>query len=106
MARALYSTRFAALVNQTSDVALEVPAGYVWIIRDLDVVEVTFAGDHVFAFRGSAGQDIWLVQSGTTVASSVFQWRGRQVLEPGDELVLHVESGEWDVTVSGYVLSE
>jgi len=99
---AVYSTSFFAGQNETA-FDLVVPAGVVWIIRDIDA----FFGGGV---SGAAAN--WLNPTGGTFAyfpfvgleSSAFEWRGRQCFQPGEHFAF--VSGEGvDVMVSGYVLT-
>lgn len=103
MPTSVYSVRFAALDSTSSDTTLTVPDGKVWILRDLDLVVVS-GSSPVFALRGSAGQDIWIVTE-TSLGSNLWAgWRGRQILTAGESCHLSPAAGTFDVTLSGYEL--
>lgn len=44
----------------------------------------------------------WDAQSG---GSTNAYWQGRQVFPAGSQYGIHIESGTWDVQLSGYLLS-
>lgn len=79
----------------------------VLVIRDVDV----YWGGGVSAgvsvrLIGAAGQTIWEVHVNPSTPpydSQTWQWRGRQVIKPGESFQL-VSNMPVDVTVSGYSL--
>jgi hypothetical protein len=78
-----------------------VPGTEVWIVRDIEFV--------LPALEGPAGTFVWLA-SGALIVYKIltgpewFQWQGRAVLEPGDELMI-TTNATTSVLVSGYVLT-
>lgn len=105
----VYSQRFlGAQLGGAAQVAASVPAGYRWIVRDIDLfLEETAAneGGQVYATT-SAGATIWLPMSYIPgVGGGHVQWTGRQVLNPGDVLVYSQAAGTGVITVSGYALT-
>lgn len=100
----VYSHRFLAWAASELPPVYTVPAGFVVIIRDLDVYSGGGAMiNWEFGINGvcklSAGQ--FTVESVAQVAS----WRGRQVVNPGEE-VFFQSDGPTDGAVSGYVLPD
>lgn len=102
----MYSTNFVAVAGLVGLEPLTVPAGEVWILRDLDayatgVISVPFT---ILWLHGVNGQAIayhqWLAG-----VQETFEWRGRQVLSPGTTWDVRSDNGAVDVTVSGYVLT-
>lgn len=98
-----YSTSFAALQGLSGDHALTVPSGEVWVIRDIDVYADDFAPAE-FYFIGASTQTIAYWQSSGASTPSTYQWRGRQVFEPGETIILRATNAA-DVTMSGYRLT-
>jgi hypothetical protein len=83
--------------------AWTVLAGTVLIVRDVDVVSITGAAATVLVFAGGTGATF--VATPSLATRELYSWRGRQVLPAGEELhVLVTAGGDFDVTISGYVL--
>lgn len=103
MARPIYSTQFAAVqgLNGTLDVVF--PAGLTAVLRDLDVYNGSGGTASVF-LRGSDNQAIFANRWDLGAAAGVAQWRGRQVIRPGESASI-VTSLPMDVTLSGYLLT-
>lgn len=100
----VYSVQFVALAELTGSHGLDVPAGYKYILRDVDVVNRS--GSAVaFGLVGSAGQFVWYWDPLYNANALGGQWRGRQVFNPGEQIVFNALSGAWDVTASGYALT-
>lgn len=100
--RPVYSTRFLAWEADETPGDYIVPAGYLAIVRDLDVWsgggaminwQLSIAGLCKFA----AGQ--FTIES----VAQTGQWRGRQVVLPGEALVFGSD-GSTDGICSGYLL--
>lgn len=102
----VYSTRILEAAGLASTIVYTVPAGYVLIIRDLDVYCHATGVDHVYLV-GATGQTIWHQEFdvSTTFYGS---WRGRQVIYAGEQVsitaAMSVLDGA-DVTLSGYLLA-
>lgn len=101
----VYSSNLFELATFSGSSSLVVAADQVLVLRDVDVFSGVLIGtEFEFFLRGGASQVIWyLVSNGE--AATVAQWRGRQVIGPGQELTVDVTSGFGDVTASGYLLS-
>lgn len=108
MARDVYSLRIYAaadLLASTGEVGPVVPAGFVYVVRDIDVREnLATAGAYIFV-KNPVGGILWIHQVDATVNGSVGQWRGRQVYAEGEQVGFQVSSGDWAVTCSGYQLT-
>lgn len=98
-----YSTRFLAWETTESPPSYVVPAGYVAIVRDVDVwsgggaivnvqLEIT---DHA---------KFWAAQFTIESVAQVAQWRGRVVLNPGEVLTFTAD-GPTDGVIGGYLLT-
>jgi len=84
-----------------------VPTGFIAVVRDLDAFIGTPIATPNIYLHGALGQTIYWATA-TIGQSQINQWRGRQVYEPGELVVVHAEVGPldaWDVTVSGYLLT-
>lgn len=106
MARSVYSTRLIiANASVSASGSYTVPEGFVAVVRDFEMycaagstapyayLEITGAVNAVFAYvKGDS--------PGTA------QWTGRQVLEPGEELLAQGNSESTQtLLVSGYLLT-
>lgn len=98
----VYSTRFLGWASESTPPAYTVPAGYVVVVRDADIysgggsiIDWTLSVNGVARF--AAGQ--FTVESIAQTA----EWRGRQILNPG-ELLVFAADGATDGMVSGYLL--
>lgn len=99
----IYSTRFLAWSDDETPAPYTVPTGYVAVVRDVDVwsgggamINVQLAVNAVAKF--------WAAQFTVESIAQVAQWRGRQVLQAGEDLVFSAD-GATDGLVSGYLLS-
>lgn len=99
----VYSTRFLAWAADESPPAYTVPAGYVAVVRDADI------------YSGGGEETNWVLsvneiahfaagQFNILALAQTAQWRGRQVLNPGEFLVF-ASDGSTDGMVSGYLLA-
>lgn len=102
----VYSRNFFQLRGLSGPAPLVVPAGKVWIARDLDVYgNFTAGGD--FFFEGPSLQTIYWTgwNPGDRFQR---QWSGRQVFTAGSTITVRADVGPLDgidVTLSGYELS-
>lgn len=99
----VYSTRFAAVQGLNGTLDLVFPAGFIVVLRDLDVYNGSGGVASVF-LRGNAGQAIYVHRWEVGDGASHEQWRGRQVLTPPEGASITC-SLAMDVTLSGYLLS-
>jgi hypothetical protein len=101
----LYSTLFGVLRGvETGSVTLyTVPAGYLMVLRDVDLLSNSAGATQVFIQDGG-GAGAWKAFSATAQFQS-FQWQGRQVYPAGHELQVVLASGLWIGRFSGYLLT-
>jgi hypothetical protein len=102
MAALVYSHRFMAWAAQTFPTPYVVPSGYVAVVRDIDIwsgggaiIQWTVAINTIARFVGGAFT--------VTSVQQVAQWRGRQILNAGEELTF-AATGALDGAISGYLL--
>lgn len=108
MARDVYSIRIFASASLTASsgiVGPVVPADFVYVLRDVDAVELTGSGTGAFQIIAQTLGVLYAFQRGATLASAVAQWRGRQVYGPGEKVGFEVVTGTWSIAASGYQLS-
>lgn len=106
MASNVFSTRFLEAVGASSDLTYPVPAGFVMVLRCIDVY-ANVTGDSSIYFHGALGQTIWTVHWPPLSASHA-QWTGRQVFVAGELFVAHLSVAPLDgvdLTASGYLLT-
>lgn len=105
MAQRVYSLRIFVAQSLTASSVQHVPDGVLYVIRDIDVFcRSGGAGDALYVL-GSNAQVLWIATFARLGVSNTGQWRGRQVLYPGEPLTFTPDPGTWDVTASGYQLS-
>lgn len=98
----VYSTRFIGFAADESPPAFTVPAGYVAVVRDVDVVS---GGGSIINWQVSIVEGGKFAAGQFTVESLIQhqEWRGRVVLQPGEHLVFAAD-GALDGAVCGYLL--
>lgn len=85
-----------------------VPAGYVWVIKDICVTFGDSALDTGSAFLISAGVPtvpIFARAIPELVTANTYHWWGMQVVEAGDTITLISTDVSTQVRISGYVLT-
>lgn len=104
----VYSTLFLSGNTTGGAPVYTVPAGFVAILRDVDVYNNSLVFAELFLEDSEFGNTIWRVDNnafipGSSIGSS--QWRGRQVFTEGNGFLFNASSGTWDVRASGYLLT-
>jgi len=99
----VYSQRFLAWAADESPPPFEVPTGYVAVVRDADIYS---GGGAIINWVLSVNTIAHFAAGEFTIeaVAQTAQWRGRQVLNPGEFLVF-ASDGATDGMVSGYLLS-
>lgn len=97
-----YSTRILGWAATETPPPYVVPTGYRAIVRDVDVWS---GGGAMINFQLAVNSvaKFWAGQFTVESIAQVAQWRGRQVLNAGDELVFSSD-GPLDGLISGYLL--
>lgn len=98
-----YSTRALAWAASESPPAYQVPSGYIFVMRDLDV----YSGGGAIINWQLAVNGIAKVAAGQFTVESIAQvatWRGRQVVQAG-EFIEFASDGATDGMLSGYLLT-
>ena len=108
MSRDVYSLRIfsvASLVPATGLVGPIVPSGFIYVVRDIDVVRrSTASGSQLEFFSPTLGLIAFISDAVLDLAFG-WHWRGRQVYSPGERVGFQSVSGTWDITASGYQLT-
>lgn len=108
MTRDVYSVRLAAgggLTPATGPIGPIVPAGVVWVVRDVDVVESSGLRPAGFEMYNQELGLLFFVLMTTSTPSANFSWRGRQVYAEGEQIRIQATQGTWDFAISGYQLT-
>lgn len=108
MAGTVYSLRIFAsggLSPGAGTVGPVVPAGLVYILRDIDAFCSTAASGDNFVVFSQVGGVLWDLLLPTTPEGTGFQWRGRQVYAAGEQVGFRSFQGTWAVAASGYQLT-
>jgi len=103
--RAVYSVQLMALAPALPVNTVVVPDGSRLILRDVDATEQSGATDAVAYVANAASGVLWWLETTHQPIGTSFQWRGRQVFNPGESIVFHVLSGTWGIQMSGYQLT-
>lgn len=101
-----YSTQFfLGTVDTVGQLLYTVPEGFVAVVRDVEVLHVSSDSGTFSIYDqspGPAAATFWFVSVDDLTWA---QWRGRAVLNPGDELSASVsDGGSYQAFVSGYLL--
>lgn len=102
-----YSTRFFAGNTIAGSVvpAYTVPASYVAVIRDIEVLNSSGSTDTLFIAAVVPGPlTLTLTKFLSVPGETPAQWKGRAVMNAGDELELFSVAEAWEVIISGYLL--
>src|SRR5579864_3139287 len=108
MPRDVYSIRIFAtggLTAAAGTVGPTVPAGLVYVLRDIDAYETTGTVGANFVVLNQTRGWLWGGFRATSSALETPQWRGRQVYAEGEQVGFLVGSGTWAIAASGYQLT-
>lgn len=100
----VYSSQLIAETGFTGTATLEIPAGVVCVVRDIDAVAGVGIGASVWAYDNAGVKFAANTFSTVTVTFALWSWRGRQVLEGPDFLHLSTDAA-LDIRASGYLLN-
>ena len=82
-----------------------VPAGLVYVVRDLDVFcDSAGASDNLIMFNQVGGVMLNIIKA-SLAADGSYAWRGRQVYSAGEQVAFHAFVGTWAIACSGYQLT-
>lgn len=82
-----------------------VPAGKVWIVRDIDAYSNAGLADAVLYVKDIVPGYLFAIAKVAVGSQNVVQWRGRQVLDAGAQgLEVASNAGSWTWRISGYEL--
>lgn len=103
MARPVYSIRIYEAQGVNGTVTVTPSATNTIVLRDVDVYrgdEGLLGSTYRLVFPAGQTVDYWFHNE----TASTHQWRGRQVLAPGESFQI-ITTGPFDVTISGYSLT-
>lgn len=100
----VYSTKFAAgaQASGSTSVVYTVPAGYVAVVRDIEVGAQNAPANSVAINLAGVAE---IYQAGGIAQYSTAQWKGRVVLNAGDQINVDAIAGTWTYIISGYLLT-
>jgi hypothetical protein len=103
----IYSTQLCAGTSTvTSTVYYTVPVGTTVIVRDIEVFNGTAGSDSLNVDRGVSGVNQQIIYRAVNLSAAGWaQWKGRAVLNAGEQLMIASGVAGWTFLVSGYVLS-
>lgn len=103
---AVYSTRFMNGFMEPGIKSYTIPAGYVAVIRDIDVCATGTLSTPVPGVEVDIGGTVF-AQLGLPFAlqNLSYGWRGRQIANAGEVLNVRTSVGGWYYSVSGYLLT-
>lgn len=103
--RPVYSVQILCVAPALPSQTVTVPDDVRIIVRDIDArAESGATGDEIAVYN-AAGGILWPAKVFAGADPFHYQWSGRQVYNPGDELRVVVFAGTWSVAISGYELS-
>lgn len=93
--------------STTSVLGPTVPAGVVWDVREIDVMNFKDGWQALGFFGLASGTTgyIWYVGGGRARAQQSYGWRGRSILNPGEQLQWGAHDTQWALNVTGYELT-
>lgn len=84
-----------------------VPAGFVWVVRDIALVNFKqpYFALGFYAIGTNVRGFVFLRGNGQDRGGRDYQWRGRFVMEPGDQIWFEASDTGFEGVVSGYQLT-
>jgi hypothetical protein len=110
MAAPVHSVRLWSVVEAPLDfpsIGPQVPAGFVWVVRDVRMINVTL-GEAILnavTLLIDNGATIYQTPNGCTIGQQMYGWQGRAIVQPGEQLQLFLPDPGWTVAVDGYQLT-
>lgn len=101
-----YSSRFiAGEVTSSSLPSFSCPAGSVCVVRDVEYWNNGSSSCLIYVGLYVSGSlvGVFAAQSALAV-NTAFQWEGRVVMNPGDEIKVNIGPGQCMAVISGYNL--
>jgi hypothetical protein len=108
MAQRVYSIRIfatGALAPGAGLVGPVVPAGLVYVLRDVDVWNNASSSAVLLQVFNPVGGALWSALDPSQPLHSGWAWRGRQVYAEGERVGFESFNGTWSVMASGYQLT-
>ena len=81
------------------------PAGFVYVLRDIDLFELTGAAATFAQVLSPVIGVLALFAGQLEPTTRSYAWRGRQVYADGEQVGFQVLAGTWSITASGYQLT-
>lgn len=106
--RTVYSLRIFATGGLSPGAGLVgpiVPAGLVYVVRDIDVVETSGTNGTILEFQGQTLGPLTYFERTAADGLGRGSWRGRQIYNEGEQVGFKALSGTWSISCSGYQLT-
>jgi hypothetical protein len=100
----IYSTSFIQVAGLLGQEHYVVPAGFVAVVREIDVYASTGLLEASFSAQGPSNQVFYFTSFGVGAQGSQL-WRGRVVINPTFILRATADTSPIDVTICGYLLT-
>lgn len=84
-----------------------VPDGFVWVVTSINATNTSDIGTGLLGFsvQRVGGVVLWNVDNLQAVSGLSYQWEGRAVYNPGEEIQVTWNDGFWSISSSGFQLS-
>jgi hypothetical protein len=108
MSRVVYSLRIFAtggLSPGAGTVGPIVPDGLVYVVRDIDVVELTATNGSILEVKNQTLGPLVYFERTAADGLGLGSWRGRQIYNEGEQVGFLALSGQWSIACSGYQLT-
>jgi hypothetical protein len=100
-----YSKRFLAFKGDQASHKAVVPAGKVWVVKDITFVDISPTGQDYFVCDVPDGIHVFAWSQPANTAWLQNHWSGMVVANPGEAISAYASSATGFVTVSGYELN-
>ena len=103
-----YSSQLYAVAGLAPAGGLSGPvvlAGFVYVLKDVQVVNRNPGGSSALEVFNAAGGFLAYVDSTVCDHNGAWHWSGMQVFNAGQRVGFQVAAGAWDVAASGYKLT-
>lgn len=102
---AVYSKRMLVMINTSALQQSFVPAGKVWVVKQISVVCRSGIANDWIVFGSGAVPVVMTFRLGAAAQLQSFNWGGMHVFYAGEAVQLSPQQGTWDGAIAGYELT-